>query len=430
MKLPNKYLIFLTCFFLLLPISSMGSDQQTLKRGLDPIIIKGSQITEALGKPILKYGLYALKNSVVGPVPFQIDEVDDKGNFILTHGENKSLDKDNGVFDSNDELVFMAKDTGDKISGKEVLPSEGSSSFEIEVMDPDTNEKGWAYLVVFDTPPKGSEVDYVSYDPKDFKLSAFNYTAEFNSKFPAAPSNYTFNKTIGGDGQDFLDRVRVRVLMKLILTIKRNEEDIQVKELGYIDGPIRVVLHTKNITPLFLGIPASSTFQDTFFYFNHADFPFVASFPPVKPNEFKVKIIDDFIDFKGWTFYNSNNLKGNVINGKVDKADKELDLSPYSWSVISNGINSFWSRTLKPSGCPVKIKQYFNDNMAAKDSHEDVLGELPGIGSVFSDGWEDLKESLVEFRLIHFFTRGYIPGQEKEIVNVHDKLLKVSVSRL
>ncbi len=430
MKLPNKYLVFLVCIFLLLPISSMGSDQKTLKRELDPIIIKGSQISKALGKSISTYRLYALKSNAMGSIPFQIDEVDENGNFILTLGAKRFQDDDNGAFDSNDELVFMAKDTGDKISGKEALPSGGILHFELEITDPNTSEKGWVYLMAFDTPLKGSEVDYVSYDPKTLKLLAVNYTAEFNPKFPATPSNYTFSKAIGGDERDFLDRVKVRVLMKLLLTINRMEEEISAKELGYIDGSIRVILRTKNTTPLFLGIPASSTVQDTFFYLNYADFPFAVNFPPIKPNEFNVKIIDDFIDYKGWTFYNSNNLKGNVIDGMMDKADKELDLSPYSWSVISNGINSFWSRTLKPTGCPVVIKQYFNDNMTAKDPNEDVLGELPGIGSEFTHGWKDLKGSFVEFRLVHFFTRGYIPGQEKEIVSVHDNLLKVSASEL
>ena len=141
-------------------------------------------------------------------------------------------------------------------------------------------------------PQPRSKTDYVNYNAKKLLLTAKNYITEFNKEFPAGACRYAFWKGLGGDGTDLIDRVKVRVVMKMMFTFNRSEEDVEVKEFGHIDGPVRVVVHTKNTTPLFLGIPASTTYQNTFYYYTHADFPFVVSFP-VKPNGFSVKIIDD-----------------------------------------------------------------------------------------------------------------------------------------
>ncbi|MDY6822525.1 MAG: hypothetical protein SWH68_01810 [Thermodesulfobacteriota bacterium] len=399
--------------------------RKSLTRTLYPVIATGDQ-TDLCSAPISNYRLYAIKDGRMQPIPFQIDERHQNGEFVLTGGENPTTDEDEGIFDKNDELVFMARDTGDKLAAQDMLPDNIEAVAELEISDPVTGDTAWAYLISFNFPQEPLETDYVSYKPTHQTISTPYYAAGFNPDHPAAPSDYSFMKALNGSGEDFLDRAKIRVAMRSMgITLHRNEEDIKVKEIGYIDGPVRVVVYNQTTTPLFLGIPASSTKQYTYYYPMNADFGFAVSFP-LKPGMFRVEIIDDFKDAIGWTFYNSNNPEGLMIDGETGPADKNLDRSPWDWSVLSDGTHSFWSRWKTPEDCTVAAAQYFNDDMTAEDELEDTPGESPGIGFDFKDGWKELEEDRVEFRLIHFFTRGYTPAMVQEITQVHDAPLEVS----
>jgi len=402
---------------------ALSNDGKTLKRTIDPVIIKGKDCGFILGHPINNYNLYSFKENKLNVIPFQIDKIID-GNYVLTAGKDKSKNKNNN-FDKDDELAFMAKDAGDKM--KDYPFKDAVSCAEIEVKDPVTSDKAWVYLALYKAEKQRANVDYVDYNADKNKITAANYIAAFDKEHPVAASHYAFWKGLGGDGTDIMDRVKIRTSMSSLgVTLHRTENDIKVKEYGYIDGPVRVIVHTKNITPLVLGIPGSSTEQDTIYYYTHAEFPFAAKFP-LMPSAFHVTIIDDLSNCMGWKFYSSTNLAGHVIDGKMDDSDKALNLSPWKWSVITNDKFAFWSRCISPPGSPVKVNLYYNDNATAVDKLEDVKGELPGIGYDFKEGWLDLKTNFIKFNLLHFYTKSYSRGMEKEILNVHDHRLKTSV---
>ncbi len=410
-------------------ISPASANKRTLTRQFDHIILTGDQCPDISGKPISNYGLFVLKDGAMVPIPFQIDEVhgtDKNGEFAYTHGKKATKDEDKGLFDANDQLVFMARDLGDQIVQKEMIDKSAQSFTEIAVTDGDTSKIAWAYLICFPKSPVRSEIDYVNYYPDKRQIIAWNYRTEFNKKFLATPSGYAFGKRIGGEEIDRMDRAKVRINAKSVINIKRSEENVKVKALGYIDGPVRVIIQTKRTMPLVLGIPGTKTKDKDFFYYANANFSFKVDFP-IKPSKINIKIVDDFIKCKGWTFYSSNNPNGHVIDGIMDQSDKNLDLSPYKWGVLSSDKVAFWSRSFTPPGCPVKVHQYFNDDLTAKDKMEDSPGEVPGIGFEFKEGWEDANDLPIEFRLVHFFTEAYKPGAEQDIVNVHDNPLKVSV---
>ncbi len=407
-----------------IPTSAGDNGTNTVNRLFDPVVVTGNacRLTD---RPPADYGLYAVKDNQLRPIPFQIDEKDADGNFVLTRGKVASADVD-PAFDDNDELVFMAMDAGDKLSCKDLLPAGSTDCAELEINDPGTLKKTWVYLVTSNRPQKKSNSDYVTYDDDKPSFATRNYSGRYDDGHPVGACRYTFERGVDGDGDDFIDRIKIRLTMRSIgVTLHRSEEDIKVKELGYIDGPVRVIVYSKNVTPLVLGIPASSTKQYTYYYDSFADFAFAASFP-LKPGFFRATVIDDFKNAKGWTFYNSNNPRGHVIDGKMDDSDKALDRSTWSWSALDNGKQCFWSVWTAPPGCPVKAALYFNDDESAKDELEDDRGELPGIGFDFNTGWDRLEADSVELRLVHFYTRAYHKGMEKEIRNVFDAPLQVT----
>ena len=401
---------------------ALSNASTTSKRTIDPVIINGKNFEFILGHPINNYNLYSYKDDKLIIVPFQIDKIIN-GNYVLTSGKDKSKNTNNN-FDKDDELVFMAKDAGDKI--KNYKFKDAISCAEIEVTDPETSDKSWVYLTVYRTATQKSTVDYVDYNAGNLTITAANYIAAFDKNHLVAASHYAFGKGLGGNGTNLIDRVKVRISMtSLGVTLNPTEDDIKVREYGYIDGPVRVIIHTKN-TITVLGIPVVSTEQDTVYYYTYAEFPFAAKFP-IKPSAFRATVIDDFRNCIGWKFYSSTNLAGQVIDGKMDDSEKSLNLSPWKWSVITNEKFGFWSRCISPAASPVKVYLYYNDNSNAVDKHENIKGELPGIGSDFKEGWLDLKTNFIKFNLVHFFTKSFSPGMEKEIINVHDNPLKTSI---
>jgi hypothetical protein len=413
-------------FFHLLGFDCLG--QTTLidpLRPYDPVVVSGSR-TGLAGSPLERYGLCVWQAETWKPVPFQLDEVDANGRLILTHGKDKGKGKDDqpGVFDGNDELVFLGRDASLRCPEKAGMPAGAVRRSEIELSDPANGIISWVYLVEFDRPPQRSTVQYVGYDPRTMRISATNYVAQFDPRFPVSSAFYAFTPAIGGDGKDIVDRVKVRLNLKFLFSLDVTEEDIKVEELGYTDGPIRVVVRSVDTVKLVSGLPGLSTTGEARFYGSFADFPFIVNFP-IRPTRFRALVYDDFIDCTGWLFYNSNNPEGHPVDGIMDESDERLKRAPWTWSALSNGRQTFWSLSMAPKGCPVKPHLCFNDDRAASRPPEDVPGELPGMGWDFREGWDLVREFPVELRLVHFFTTGYHPGDERSLLAIFQEPLLV-----
>ena len=418
--------VFALIWSVAFPGGAFSDGIKSLKRPYDPVVIEGDKCGAMAGRPISNYGLFSFRDNQLAPVPFQIDEVNKKGEFVFTHGRKKGVDEDKGLFDPNDQLVFMARDSGNKINEKGLFPREAIGGAEVVLVDPLTQERAWIYLLAFPSPPLLSAIDYADYHAEQMKVRARNYLAGFNRVHPASASEYAFSREVGGDETDMIDRVKTRIKMKKFITLHVTEEKIKVTENGYIDGAVRVIINSTSTFPLVLGLSASRTKSNTIYYYGFADFPLIVDLP-LLPDIFQAKVIDDMADCKGCIFYSSTNPQGHIIDGRMDESDQALNLSPFDWSVLSNDHSAFWSRLLAPPGCPVKPALYFADDQDKSDPLEDIRGETPGVGLILDGPWEAVEDYPLLFHIIHFFTRKYSPGDEKDIVNIHDHPLETAV---
>lgn len=324
----------------LLAVSAVASVPQakTLTRFHDPVIVKTAVLTGLPARQTAGYRLYSAREGSLFPIPFQFDERDGKGEIVF-HGIG-----DNGefVFDDNDELVFMAKDTGDRIESVS-LPSEADAAVEIEVTDPATGGNGWAYLLHFPTsPPPRSPVTYATFDPEASQARALFYTMDY------APGRNFFTglriqPEAGGTGENILDRMKVRVNPRFSLGLTTwsplfTEEDIAVTIDGVKNGPVRAIRRVRQSLDLGRYIPAipnGTTY--TYFYFS--------SF--VTPSTFHVprlvlKLLDDF-RFTGVSLFRKNavgmeywdaaNPQGLRITGANNATVKTTE--DHDWYVVS-----------------------------------------------------------------------------------------------
>ena len=72
-----------------------------------PIIVQAYKLRQATRYPLKQYRLYRRgKNGEAVMIPFQIDEVNQVGDFVLPNGEGQNSQTSNGIFDHYDELSF------------------------------------------------------------------------------------------------------------------------------------------------------------------------------------------------------------------------------------------------------------------------------------------------------------------------------------
>jgi hypothetical protein len=231
-------------------------DPKTLDRPHDPVIVR----TDALGalpdRDTSRSRLYAAHDGRVEPIPFQFDQRDDDGELVLPDDGTDA----NFVFDADDELVFMAKDAGDRVEGG-ALPAGHDAALEIEVHDRAGGERAWAYLVHFPAdPPARSPVKYASFDPVHQEARAASYVVSYSRD----QSNYLTGKRNPGrardDGESLIERLRMRIspTFAFLMTTYHptfTEESFAVEPDGLKNGPVRAIRRVRQSLDLGRAFP-------------------------------------------------------------------------------------------------------------------------------------------------------------------------------
>ena len=217
---------------------------RTIDRKPDQILVHGALVPGAkdLAHDLLR--LMAYKGDEMAAIPFQIDERDEDGWYLLDAGPSPSP-RGSGRWKDSDELVFRARDVGDRV-GAQAWPTVASRVFEIEVSDPLTDKAGWVYLVSFEgkAPPlsKTDYVDLVDHGEDGHAIAARYYTV----KYPARSLMWygvLGTRAAGYDEIDFLDRGYLRFELKLFgfIPINLDLEHMEGSIPCWKDGPVRVI---------------------------------------------------------------------------------------------------------------------------------------------------------------------------------------------
>src|SRR5262249_23932567 len=140
--------------------ASLETTAKTLQRDQDPVIVRTGLLTGLGDHETSRYRLYAARHGRLEPIPFQFDARGADGALSLSENGTET----DFTFDDDDELVFMAKDTGDR-AADDLLPAREDAALELAIVDPAHGGTGWAYLVhVAEDPPPRSPVRYATFD--------------------------------------------------------------------------------------------------------------------------------------------------------------------------------------------------------------------------------------------------------------------------
>ncbi len=321
-----------------IPVAGSGEAPKSLRRFHDPVLLKTSQLTALPDRRTANLRLYSASSGVLAPIPFQFDERNNKGEVVFPDGNAER----ESIFDENDELVFMAKDTGDHVE-RVAFPATSDAALEIEVTDPITDERGWVYLLHFpDDPPPRSPVTYASFDRETNRARALFYTMKY---FPER--NFFIGMRIapiaGGTGENILDRMKIRINPTFSLLLARwsptfTEEDFSVKIDGIKNGPVRAIRRVRTWLDLgnfFPKVPGGTVYTN--YYFSSFTTPSKMSFPWLvlkTLRDFRFVGVSDFrnsaIGMTYWDGANPEGLRFTGHNRAAVNADEDHD-----WWVLS-----------------------------------------------------------------------------------------------
>lgn len=357
----------------------------TLTRDRDPVVITGSQLPDFNGIAPGRIVGFRFRNTWQ-QIPVQIDErkyVDfaqvynyppqlPVGVEILSYTDpNTYVGPDNNPnFDSNDELVFMSKDTGDRAFCIDNLPESvlPATGLELEIRDTLDNGEGFVYLFQTDgnlTPDANQ--DYVSYT---FDLLAGEYPDDYDLAYGPNPENSQaasiYYRTHFSDrwvcnelnifagsstGDDILDRHKN---MFAPGNCTRTENTFSNGEGAFFvnkDGPVRAIRS-------YMGANSGPVTQrEHLFYQQRQD---VTTFLRVHAISGVMDLYDYSPDAGSMTYYNNLNQSGVTVDGQPES----LVAGPLAWEMVTGRQGTLViSHSIYTDINPFTYTSYYSDDI-------------------------------------------------------------------
>ena len=293
--------ILLPIILLILPLVCLAGEPRSLARSIDPIEVSGFELPAISGMEISRLRAIVSRNGKLRPVPFQIDQKGSENDWIwnvifdsawVDDGFDEEFSEQTGsqenliyddqdppgksIFDDNDVVVFLAKDTGDK-DRERVMRLGAERLVELEITDPVNQSKGWLYLAYFkiDTPAL-SDIHYVRYEPEKFLVSGPEHEFLYSPDHVMILDDFR----LGGISVFAGNRVRGEVeagVGPIALDFEFSEKSIKGYNAGYINGPVRVIKRSVMSVRLGPGITSPFVNCDHFHYPWHAEIPILIS---------------------------------------------------------------------------------------------------------------------------------------------------------
>lgn len=350
------------------PISPVSA--QSIEERVEPVIVLGSELQNFDGVATDKIWVYAYIGGNWKQIPFQIDERNDmNGSYFF--------DADDGVLDSNDEIVFMPFDAGYPAPASSWVLGTEAQRYEVTVTDPIDSSVKYVYIYNSSGLTKTFIEDYVHYDPISHVIKSSDYTIGFDDIHMGLMDEMRVNTSAGGDDTDILDRYKFRLqVTPIIFPTQIDEEDLVYNLVDFKDGPVRVirqVTHQNETVDFFVRVDKT--------VFAYKSFLNVENTMNINISADWVRISLDFFSSSiSMTYYDSN-LNDLTIDGSPD-------------TPISTAIPT-WSEVTGSHGTLITIDDfsdlggtqslYYNDYNNSEDQPEYETGEYGNHGIHITD---------------------------------------------
>ncbi len=313
--------------------AALWSQNKTLDRVVDPVVVTGEQLIDFFGVPLSELALfsYDATTNAWNPIPFQIDEKNTADEYVFP-----GMADDVAGLDGNDELIFMAQDAGDQafvwlndVSSQEFVRYEIAVS---DSLDPGNVKEGWVYLYRGVAAAKVNTADYVSYTPSPDPSTGQDLVEGGTYKLGGDARGLFGDLFLASDPtKDLLAGQQLRgKASALFFSLNFNEQnDLEFVGIRVIDGAVRVLreLTFSLLGELTVAVPAQ--------YFRYSvTVGGTVNIPPeIKVFGISVSVKEirhslNFSDAVAGGFFSSRNNTNVPIDGNGDTIDDALVYTP------------------------------------------------------------------------------------------------------
>jgi hypothetical protein len=376
----------------------------TLNRPADPVILTGNDVPDLVG--IVPGDLVAFRDTGTGwqQIPVQVDEralvtmyqiygqsISHVNQTILTYTDaNTFVGPDpNATLDADDEIVFMAKDTGGRVPGFQAAPADvvASSRLEILVSDPvDAGNTGWVYLFQRSSNAlePGAGVSYVDYQ-FNLLVGDGNYLTNYDTLSGPNPENSTIETAYygrrfierwttddlrikAGTGVDLLDRHKFQFAPGYS---GRTENTFSAAEGAFVinkSGPVRALRS-------WVGANSGPyTQREEVYYEQRED---VITYLRVHAIPAGMDLFDYNSAANGMIYRNNLNLAGVVVDGDPDAVAVGL----IEWELITGAQGSLSQSHVIDTNLPgYSLTSYYLDDTTPSPPNNQVSGDSQAWG--------------------------------------------------
>jgi hypothetical protein len=391
----------------------------------DPVVIRTAALTQIVDRDPTRYRLYVASPGRPVPIPFQVDARDAQGRYIFDETPSGAV---GAPFDDDDELVFMAKDTGPRIAS-ECLPG-GSPPSEIEVRDPVTGARGYAYFVRDPGGPQPTETPYVAFDVARSEVRATYYRLQY----PPGRNFFTrlqVTDAAGGHGDTLIDRMSLRInptfsLLSMRWSPELTEESFITTIDGVRNGPVRAIVRARQSLDLgrVLPDPPAGT-MNTVYYFSSFATPSTFEVP-----DLALKVLRDF-RFEGTfvlggagpetRYFDAKHPAGIEVATRTPPSDLDRD---HDWYVIDGPGGTYAQTFVIPESWRTWGVARGAVLRRDESGHPAAGYTLRNMTQLRASGAYDLLVSIV------VLDRRYRPGDEQAVLGMVYRPLDVQVRPL
>ncbi|MBN1129776.1 MAG: hypothetical protein JXA71_12355 [Chitinispirillaceae bacterium] len=228
----------------------------------EPIVVHGAMLPALLGIPVHDIRVIDERGKAV---PFQLDEMTPEGEYVCPQCEKANAEAANGIFDAQDEIVFLWEDAGSDSAAAESLRGMKDTAVLVTV------RKGAARRYVWISGNSGlpaSATRYLDYDHASQYLKTPFYYAQFGyNRFHFITAGVM--DFVTGKYQRVTNELRVSIVFRTLwglLPFTYSEENIVCTVSRYKAGPLRLIRRGDFHLRLGLGIKGSRAVVYQFCY--------------------------------------------------------------------------------------------------------------------------------------------------------------------
>jgi len=360
----------------------------------EPVEVPGEMLAPLLGQKINRLAVFSWQGGAWKPVLSQVDERTPAGQFILTRGPEANAGLADGLFDPQDLLVFMARDSGEKAPAGKV-PEGAEQIVPVELEDPVSGRQSWVYPVLFKNEAQALPLPPIS-DLSEreggffLKFPTYDYRALVNHRGKTTIPTIFINQLrvlpeAGGNGENIIDRQKIRGTIRFLgglIKVPFNESIVSGGVVAYQPGPIRILTHSCMYPVFPMGIKGPKFYLDSIMVdtltltTTIVDVPFD---PGYLIHDMTLSFGTDLTPAaKGMRFYDSVNRLGFIVDGRMDEIEKKFNTDKEEWRLITGPQGTQIQKTDFDPKFLVKGKSFstYNDNENDPHPPENFPGDI------------------------------------------------------